>query len=67
MIPDWVKNYKKKGAEIKKIGNNFYLYEVKIVWDSKLGRARKLTGKYMGVITPQGLIKPKHQRMEEIV
>jgi len=67
MIPDWVKNFKKKGTEIKKIGCNFYLYEVKSVWDSRLGRARKVTGKYLGVITPQGLIKPKHQRLEDSI
>ncbi len=67
MIPDWAKKFKNKGTEIKKIGNNFYLYEVKSVWDCKLRRARKITGKYLGVITPQGLIKPKHERVVESI
>ena len=67
MIPDWVKKFKKRGTEIKKIGNNFYLYEVKSVWDSQLGRARKITGKYLGVITSEGLIKPKHERIKESI
>jgi len=26
-LPDWVLKQKKKGTEIRKIGNNFYLYK----------------------------------------
>ena len=60
--PDWVTKHKKKGTAIHKIGNNYYLYEVTSVWDSKLGRPRKITKKYLGVITPEGLKEPKYRR-----
>lgn len=62
MIPDWIKKFKRKGTEIKKIGDRYYLYEAKSVWDPELKRAKKVTGKYLGVLTEKGLIKPKHER-----
>lgn len=47
-------------------GDKFYLCRVKSVWDRKLGRARKITGEYLGRITPEGLVPPKHKRVEEM-
>lgn len=63
MVPDWIKKFKRKGTEIKKIGDRYYLYEVKSVWDPDLKRAKKVTGKYLGVLTEKGLIKPKYERL----
>ena len=60
--PEWVYKCKKKGTAIHKIGNNFYLYEVESKWDRKLGRARKITKRYLGVITPNGLREPGYRR-----
>jgi len=33
--PDWVLKQKGKGTEIRKIGNNFYLYKVTSIWDKE--------------------------------
>ena len=41
------------------------LYKIKSVWDPTKKRARKITEKYLGTITPEGLIKPKHERLIE--
>ncbi len=50
-IPDWVKKHRVPKTEIKAIGGNYYVYEVSSVWDGKLGRARKVSGKLLGKIT----------------
>lgn len=59
--PDWVLRYKREGTAIHKIGGNFYLYEVRSVWDKALGRARKVTKGYLGKITPEGLKEPGYR------
>ncbi|ODA44417.1 hypothetical protein THER_0809 [Thermodesulfovibrio sp. N1] len=64
-LPEWVKKHKTSGTQIIQIGSNYYLYKIKSIWDRKKGRARKVTEKYLGKITPQGLIKPKHERLKE--
>jgi len=64
-LPQWVLKYKEKNKEIKKIGTNYYLYERSSVWDSQKKIAKKVSGKYLGVITPDGLIKPKYERIIE--
>jgi transposase len=35
------------------------------VWDKERGRPRRVTGEYLGKITPDGLVKPKHARITE--
>jgi len=62
--PEWVYKCKKKGTAIHKIGNKFYLYEVGSKWDRELGRARKITKRYLGVITPDGLREPGYRRIK---
>ena len=57
--PEWVLKFKKKGTAIHKIGNNYYLYEIGSIWDPKLKRARKVTKRYLGKITEDGIIPPK--------
>jgi len=59
--PDWVLKHKQKGAAIHKIGKNFYLYEVASRWDKGLKRAKKITKRYLGRITPQGFKKPEYK------
>lgn len=63
--PQWVLKHKKKGTEIRNIGNNFYLYKVTSVWDKEKKRAKKITQEFLGKITPEGLIKPRRKRMKE--
>jgi len=62
-MPDWVLAQRKKGTQVTKNGNNYYLYKVKSVWDPSKKRARKITEKYLGKITPEGVIKPRHERL----
>lgn len=58
-FPDWVVSQKRQGCEIKKNGNNYYMYERKSAWDPKRKKAKKVTGKYLGKVTPDGVIPPK--------
>ncbi len=61
--PDWVLKQKRKRTDIRKIGNNFYLYKVTSVWDKEKRRAKKITEKFLGTITHEGLIEPKQERV----
>ena len=63
--PKWVLKHKRKGTEIRKIGNNYYIYKVTSVWDKKKKRARKITEKFLGTIIPDGFIKPRQERLME--
>ncbi len=62
IFPDWVSRHKKKGTELRHLKGKYYLYKVSSVWDSKKKRARKITGSFLGAITTEGLVKPKHER-----
>lgn len=64
-LPDWVKKYQEKGTQAVKIKKNYYLYKIKSVWDPEKGRARKVTEKYLGKVTPDGIVKPKQERIIE--
>lgn len=61
-LPSWVQKHKNKNVEIKKIGENYYAYKVKSIWDKKINRARKVTEEYLGKITQENLLPPKHKR-----
>ena len=50
------KKKRKVPLELKKIRGNYYLCRVSSVWDSKRGRARKISGEYLGRMTKQGLV-----------
>lgn len=63
--PDWVLKHKRKNTEIRKFGNSYYLYEIKSVWDPEKKRARKVTVKYLGKITPDGIVRPRKERERE--
>ncbi|NMX20862.1 hypothetical protein C5S30_00150 [ANME-1 cluster archaeon GoMg4] len=54
---------KRKGTEIRKIGNNSYLYKVASVRDKEKKRAKKITEKVLGTITRDGLIEPRQERV----
>lgn len=55
-IPDWVKAHRPKNSEIRLFGNTYYAYHVTSVWDREKKRPRKITGKLIGKITPEGLV-----------
>ena len=61
-IPQWAKDQRQKGTEIKVIGGRYYLSKVTSKWDPTIKRARKISGDYLGVLTPDGLI-PVHRKM----
>lgn len=58
-LPEWILKYKKQGAAIHNINGKYYLYKISSKWDSKLGRSKKITGDYLGKLTPECLIPPK--------
>ena len=63
--PDWVMKHKTKGTEIRKIGKYYYIYKVRSEYDKEKKRAKKITEKFLGKITEDGLIKPKLERALE--
>ena len=57
--PDWVLKHKVPGTAIVKKKDSFYLYKISSKWNQEKGRAQKVTDKYLGKITPEGLVAPK--------
>jgi len=58
-IPQWALEHKKQGTEIKHIKGHYYLYERKSRWVPEKKRAVKVSGAYLGKVTPEGVIPPK--------
>jgi len=50
----------KKGLEVKRIGNSYYLYKSTTVWDKK-EKKRKKKSQYIGKLTPEGLIESERR------
>ena len=64
--PDFVLSYQKpKNTEIKKIGNNWYVYERFSKYDPAIKRSRKVSGKCLGKLTPQGLVPTQRRLVKE--
>ena len=59
VLPDWVKKYKTKGVEIRVSGNKYYAYEMTSRWNREKKRGDKITGKYLGVVKHDGIVKPR--------
>jgi len=62
-LPEWVKPFKAKGIEIRKRGKRYHAYRITSKWDPIKKRSKKITLEYLGVITPNGIIKPRKQGM----
>lgn len=62
-IPEWAKKQRIKNTEIKKIGNSYYLQRVSSKWDKEKKRSQKISGEYLGVLTPEGLIPAKERKV----
>ena len=62
-VQEWVLRHKKKGVDIRLIKNCYYAYSRHSVWDSEKKRARTITDGYIGKITPDGIVKSKHQKI----
>ena len=64
--PDFVTSYQKpKNTEIKKIGNNWYVYERFSKYDPAIKRSRKVSGKCLGKLTPLGLVPTQRRLVKE--
>ena len=65
-FPDWVLKHKTKGIAIEHRNGRYYATRVTSVWDPENHRARKITQEYLGVVTPEGIIPPKHKRPKKV-
>jgi transposase len=64
-LPEWVKKHKTPGTEVRTNSGRYYLYKVTSKYDPTIKRSRKITERFLGKITPQGIIKPKLQTLKE--
>lgn len=65
-MPPWVAKHKRPGVELRRRGDAWYAYRYTSVWDKEKKRPRRKTLGYLGRITPQGLLPPKHQRQRPL-
>ncbi len=61
-LPDWVLKFKTKGIAIEQRGGRYYASRIHSVYDPVKKRDRKVTDEYLGTVTPQGIVPPKHKR-----
>lgn len=55
--PEWVEGFDRpRGTEVKHIRGNWYLYERSWRYDPKIKRSRKVSGRCLGKVTPEGLV-----------
>lgn len=60
--PDWVEKHRRKGTNISCIKGKYYLYECTSKYDPEKKRSQKITTKYLGRITEEGLIPPRKKK-----
>jgi transposase len=60
-LPDWVKPFKTKGIEIRKRGKSYHAYRITSKWIPAKKRSQKISLEYLGVVTPNGIFKPRKQ------
>lgn len=65
-LPEWVLRHKKKGIAIDRKGNNYYAYRIHSEWDANKGRSKKISDEYLGKVTPDGILPPKHKRQKKV-
>jgi hypothetical protein len=65
-MPEWVVKHKAKGIAIEKRGPHYYACRVTSVWDPQKKRAQKKTLEYLGKITPDGILPPRHKRTPQV-
>ena len=65
-MPSWVLKHRQKCTQAVKISGHYYLYRISSRWDAEKKRSVKVTGEYLGRITEDGLIPPKHKRVERM-
>ena len=65
--PEWVEKHRSKNREIKKIGDNYYLYKRSTVYDPATKRSRKVSGEYIGKITENGIVKVRKRQEPDYI
>lgn len=65
-LPKWVARYKTKGVAIDERNGHYHAYRIYSVWNPKKHRAQKVTDEYLGVVTPDGILPPKHKRPKKV-
>lgn len=64
--PDWVVKYRKPGIEIRRIKENFYVYEFSSFYDKEKKKGRKKTGAYLGKITKEdGFVPTRSKKVDK--
>lgn len=64
--PEWVEKHRRKGTNISCIKGKYYLYECTSKYNPEKKRSQKITTKYLGRITEEGLIAPKKKNRVDI-
>lgn len=64
--PEWVEKHRRKGTNISCIKGKYYLYECTSKYNPEKKRSQKITTKYLGRITEEGLIPPKKKKCVDI-
>jgi len=67
VFPDWVERFRTKGTAINCINGRYYLYQVHSERIKGTAKVRKITDRYLGRITKDGLIPPKNKIVGEIL
>ena len=68
-VENWIREQRKKGKrciEVKKIGNNYYVYRSTTYWDKSEKRRRKKS-EYLGKLTPEGMVRRKEEKKKVTV
>jgi hypothetical protein len=63
--PQWALDQKKPGTELRFIRGLYYLYEYKTVYDKQRKGPKKITGKLLGRVTPQGFVPSGKRQLEK--
>ena len=63
--PEWVLAHKRPKTEVRLLNGTYYLYEVSSKWDPQIKRSRKITGKLLGKITPEGFFESDKNRLRK--
>ena len=64
--PEWVEKHRRKGTNISCIKGKYYLYECTSKYNPEKKRSQKITTKYLGRITEEGLIAPKKKNCVDV-
>lgn len=64
-LPNWVLKHKTTSTEVRARDGRYYLYQITSRWYPAKKRSQKITVKYLGRITREGVVAAKHERVIE--